>query len=271
MPRSPPRRPPGRRLALPQTQPLPEPRTNTAAPRPRGPPSSRTRPRGTQSPKAAPRGPKEPRHWTRAGRRSPPSGCGLPPPPTAPPAHTPRLGLRRLQPWAAAGTARPRRGLAPEREQPRKGEQRGAQAPQRNWLLPRRESGHPRPALEARRGPSCSSDFAPSAPPVVFRGCGRHRSRGLTGSLRRRAYNSRRAHRVPPLAPPRGTFAARGQGAGRGQAACGPRPAEPPVAAARQPARQGPAARGLPGRSPGLRPALPRRVGQEGGPPGRQS
>ncbi|CAI9150115.1 unnamed protein product [Rangifer tarandus platyrhynchus] len=48
---------PGCRLALPQTQPRPEPGTDTAALRPRSPLSSRTRPRGPLSPKAAPRGP----------------------------------------------------------------------------------------------------------------------------------------------------------------------------------------------------------------------
>ena len=132
----------------------------------------------------------------------------------------------------------------------------------------------PQPEARGRERGVRAGSAAPWGPGVRLSGTGSREGasgRGLTWSLRRNAYNSRRAHRVPPPAPPRGTFAARGQGAGCGRAVCGPHTVEPPVAAARQPARQGPAARALRERSPGLRPALPRRVGQEGGSPGRQS
>ncbi|CAI9169091.1 unnamed protein product [Rangifer tarandus platyrhynchus] len=101
---SPPRRLPGRRLALPQTQPRLDPGMDTAAPRPHSP-CAPERALSALCPRKPHSGaPKEPRHLTRASRRAPPLGHGLPPQPWTVLAHTPRSRPRA----SGCGFSRPR-------------------------------------------------------------------------------------------------------------------------------------------------------------------
>lgn len=171
-PQSPPRPQPGpehpeAQGPSPQTRPRPEPRTDTTtSPRPPARPAGHRAPgRALASPPPRKRRPGGPPSSSATGTRArpPPSAPRARPAPAAspgPPARAPRSPPRASAPRrarfpAAAGTARPRRSLAPkkEREQPRKGKVRSAQAPQGNRLLPPLESDRPRPAVAVRRGP----------------------------------------------------------------------------------------------------------------------
>ena len=98
--------PPGAQARSPANSAAAGARDEHRSPRAPEPPSSRTRPRGALSPKAAPRSPQGAAlsHRTRTGRRAPPLGHGLPPPPWALPAHAPRSRPRA----SGCGVSRPR-------------------------------------------------------------------------------------------------------------------------------------------------------------------